>query len=281
MDNAIAIANEVDETVIAPLQFTMNDGEPVVAKVKVEGAGNDVRTGTFVWRDVEIHDGRPTADQLDLDREGYRLIRDQSEVRNWFDADEARRVGYPETAALVKKMTGCSKVVVFDHTPRIDDAALQTARAIRPPATMVHNDFIPDSAVQRVRDVLPADEAEARLKKRYGSINVWRPIKGPVETAPLVICGYGAMTEDDLIISERHYPDGRIGRIYHIAYSPTQRWTYFPHMMPDEAVLLKCYDSLTDGTARWTAHGSFQPPNKPANAAPRESVELRTMIFWD
>ncbi len=276
-----AIAHEADETVTAPLQFTINDGQPVVAKVVVPGAGYDVRTGTFEWHDVEIHDGRPTADRLDLDREGYRLIRDQSAVKNWFDDDEVRRVGYPETEVLVKEITGCSKVVIFDHTPRIDDEALQTERALRPPAKIVHNDFIPDSAAQRVRDLLPADEAEARLEKRYGSINVWRPIKGPVETAPLVICGYGDMADDDLIVSERHYPDGRIGRIYQIAYNPAQRWTYFPHMMPDEAVLLKCYDSLTDGTARWTAHGSFQPPNKPANAAPRESVELRTMLFWD
>ncbi len=273
-----AIAQVADETVTAPLQFTRNDGQLVIAKVKVEGAGPDERTGTFISRDVEIRDGRPIADQLDLDRDGYRFIRHQSAVKSWFDADEARRVGYPETEALIKRITGCSKVVIFDHTPRIDDEALQAARALRPPAKYVHNDFIPDSAAQRVRDVLPADEAEQRLKKRYGSFNLWRPIKGPVETAPLVICGYHDMADEDLVVSERHYPDGRI---YHVDYNPNQRWTYFPHMMPDEAVLLKCYDSLTDGTARWTAHGSFQPPNKPANAAPRESVELRSMVFWD
>ncbi|UCH47787.1 MAG: methyltransferase [Betaproteobacteria bacterium] len=276
-----AIAKRTDETVTAPLQFTVNDGKPLIAKVFREGEGLDERSGTFEWRDVEIHDGRAIADQLDLDREGFQLIRHQSAVSNWFDAEEVRRVGYPETEMLLKAITGCSKVVVFDHTPRIDDEALQMERALRPPAKIVHNDFIPESAEQRVRDLLPADEAEALLKKRFGSINVWRPIKGPVETAPLVICGYGDMRDEDLIISERHYPDGRIGRIYNVAYNPAQRWTYFPHMMPDEAVLLKCYDSLTDGTARWTAHGSFQPPNKPADAAPRESVELRTMIFWE
>jgi len=46
-------------------------------------------------------------------------------------------------------------------------------------------------------------------------------------------------------------------------------------------VLLKCYDSLTDGTARWTAHGTFEIPGTPADAAPRESIEIRTMMFWD
>ena len=272
---------KVGETVTAPLQFTANDGKPVIAKVFVPGAELDKRTGTFEWHEVEIHDGRPNADRLDLDREGFRLIRHQSRVQNWFDAEEVRRVGYPETEALLKEFTGCSKVVVFDHTPRIDDERLQTERALRPPAKIVHNDFVPLSAEQRVRDVLPAGEADARLKKRFGSFNVWRPIEGPVETAPLVICGYGDMRDEDLIVAERHYPDGRIGRIYHVAFNPAQRWTYFPHMMPDEAVLLKCYDSLTDGTARWTAHGSFQPPNKPKNAPPRQSVELRTMVFWD
>ena len=276
-----ATFDKVGKTLTAPLQFTANDGQPVIAKVFVPGDELDKRIGTFEWHDVEIHDGRPNADRLDLDREGFQLIRHQSAVRNWFDAEEARRVGYPETEALLKKITGCSKVVVFDHTPRIDDEALQTERALRPPAKIVHNDFVPQSAEQRVRDLLPAEEAEARLKKRFGSFNVWRPIKGPVETAPLVVCGYGDMRDEDLIVAERHYPDGRIGRIYHVAFNAAQRWTYFPHMMPDEAVLLKCYDSLTDGTARWTAHGSFQPPDKPANAAPRESVELRTMVFWD
>ncbi len=128
---------------------------------------------------------------------------------------------------------------------------------------------------------MPAPEAEQRLAKRFGSINVWRPLKGRVETAPLAICEYGALADDDLIVAERHYPDGRIGRIYNVAYNPRQRWTYFPDMMPDELVLLKCYDSLTDGTARWTAHTSFQVPDTPAGATPRESIEIRSLVFFD
>ena len=231
-----ATVDDTDQTVTAPLQFTVNDGRPLIANVYQPGESHDKRSGTFEWHDVEIHDGRLIAAQLDLDRQGYQLIRHASAVKNWYDAEEARRVGYPETEVLLKAITGCSKVVVFDHTPRIDDEAMQTARGVRPPARIVHNDFIPESATQRVRD---------------------------------------------LIVSERHYPDGRIGRIYNVAFNPAQRWVYFPRMMPDEAVLLKCYDSLTDGTARWTAHGSFDPPDKLANTAPRESVELRTMVFWE
>jgi hypothetical protein len=131
-----------------------------------------------------------------------------------------------------------------------------------------------------VRDLLPAQEAEARLAKRYGSINVWRPIAGPVLTAPLAICEYGSIADGDLIAAERRYQD-RIGGVYHLSYNPRQRWYYFPRMETGEVVLLKCFDSLTDGTARWTAHGSFDHPDTPADAPPRESIEIRTMMFWD
>ena len=134
---------------------------------------------------------------------------------------------------------------------------------------------------QRVRDLLPPEAAEARLNKRYGSINVWRPIQSPVENKPLVICDYDSIDDGDLIAAERQYPDGRVGGIYYLTYNPKQRWYYFPRMERDEVVLLKCFDSLTDGTARWTAHGSFDDPNRPPDAKPRESIEIRTLLFFD
>ena len=52
-----------------------------------------------------------------------------------------------------------------------------------------------------------------------------------------MICGWDDIADEDLIVSERHYPDGRIGVIYHVAYNPAQSWVYF----------LKCTWSAT----RW------------------------------
>ena len=276
-----AFDQAVLDAVTAPVQFTADTGETPIALVHQPGKGPDERTGSFVSREIAMHDGRPIADQLDLDHEGFLFMRWETVVIDFYDDEEVRRVYYPEMEALIKEVTGASKVVVFDHTPRIDDPAAQTETKVRGPATIVHNDFTVSSAEQRVRDLLPPAEAEAWLGRRYGSINAWRPIRGPVETAPLMICGCGSLADKDLIIAERHYPDGRIGRIDHVAYNPAQRWVYFPDMESDEVVLLKCFDSLTDGTARWTAHGSFQPPNLPAGAAPRESIEVRTLLFYD
>jgi hypothetical protein len=268
------------DTVKASVQFGVKAGEPYVSLVREPGAGPDQRAGTYVEREIVVRNGRPLADQLDLDREGFKLMRYGTAMKDFYDEAEVRRVYYPEMDRLVKEVTGCAKVIVFDHTVRVDDPDQQAARKVRAPVPVVHNDFTVRSAPQRVRDLLPPDEAEQRLGKRYGSINVWRPIRGPVETAPLVVCGWNDIAEEDLIAAERRYQD-RIGGIYNLAYNPDQRWFYFPRMERDEVVILKCFDSLADGTARWTAHGSFKNPTSPAGARPRESIEIRTLYFFD
>ena len=45
-----------------------------------------------------------------------------------------------------------------------------------------------------------------------------------------------------------------------------------------EAILIKCYDSAQD-KARFTAHTAFEDPTTPADVLPRESIELRTLVF--
>jgi hypothetical protein len=277
---ASVLDRNASDSIRAAVQFSVNTGETPVALVKAPGEGQDVRHATFESHEVTIRNGRPFADRFTLDGEGFAFLRHPTAVRDFYDEAEVRRVYYPEMEKLVARETGAAKVIVFDHTIRVDDSATQNARKVRAPVRNVHNDFTLRSAPQRVRDLLPPDEAERRLAKRYGSINVWRPIKGPVLTAPLVICEWGAIADGDLIAAERRYQD-RIGGVYHLAYNPDQRWTYFPRMERDEVILLKCFDTLTDGTARWTAHGSVEDPSTPPGAPPRESIEIRTMYFFD
>ena len=268
------------DTVTAPVRFSVDTGQIPVTLVTEPGVPQKPNSGEYEYRDVEIANVRPIADRFELDREGFALMRYGTAVKDFFDDDEVRAVYYPEMDALIKQATGADKVVVFDHTIRVEDEDKRVAHKVRAPVGGVHNDFTLRSAPQRVRDLLPADEAEARLKKRYGSINVWRPLREPVENRPLVICGYSDIDDADLIASERHYGD-RVGGVYRLTYNPKQRWCYFPDMMCNEVILLKCFDSLTDGTARWTAHGSFEDPNAPADAEGRESIEIRTMLFFD
>jgi hypothetical protein len=64
-----------------------------------------------------------------------------------------------------------------------------------------------------------------------------------------------------------------------VKYNPNHRWFYFPEMTTEEALLLKCYDSATDGRTRFGPHTAFVDPTTPADAAPRESIEVRTLVF--
>lgn len=259
--------------------FTVDTGETPVALVKRPGDGPDDRTGAFESREILVRDGRPVADRLELDRHGFALREHATAVRDFADDDDLRRVYYPEMEALIRRETGAAKVVPFDATRRIDDPDAQARMGVRGPAQLMHNDFTAASAAQRVRDLLPAEEAERRLENRFASINVWRPLRGPVRTSPLAICEYGSIADRDLIAAERRYGD-RVGVIYHMAWSPDQRWYYFPDMTPGEVVLLKCYDSGA-GAARWTGHGAFPDPSTPPGAPPRESIEVRTLLFWE
>ena len=276
-----SLAAAPDDSVIVKARFSAGPEQRPVAIVAEPGKGLDNYQGEMVEHDIRVVNGRAFKDQLELDVHGFALTETPTAVRDFYDDEEVKRLYYPEMEKLVAAATGASKVVVFDHTIRVDDRGKMDREKVRAPVTGMHNDFTRRSAPQRVRDLLPPDEAEARLKKRYGSINVWRPIVSPVETRPLAICSFDSIADKDLVAAERHYPDGRIGGIYYLVHNPAQRWFYFPRMAGDEVILLKCYDSLEDGTARWTAHGSFEDPNSPANPIPRESIEIRTLYFFD
>ncbi len=132
-------------------------------------------------------------------------------------------------------------------------------------------------APQRVRDLLP-DEAEALLRGRVQIINLWRPLHGPLWDAPLAVCDARTVHPADLIPSDLVYPE-RVGETYSVTYNPSHRWYYLSAMQPDEALLLKCTDSRTDVPSRFMPHTAFIHPDAPADARPRESIELRSLVF--
>ena len=228
---------------------------------------------------VRIHDLRPLADALSLDHEGFELRRHATAVRDLYHDDLVERVYYPEIEALLRAATGASRVVIFDATRRSDGSGgAQNRDGLRGPASRVHVDYTAQSGPQRVKDLL-GEAAAARLAAtgaRIVQINVWRPIRGPVQRSPLALAEASTVRPEDLIATDQMFPD-RVGEIYHLAYHPAQRWYYAPLMRPDEVLLIKGWDSRDDGRARFTPHGAFDLPDTPADAPPRESIEVRTL----
>jgi hypothetical protein len=270
-------APEAIKQVDATLNYFVNDGTKIFTEASTGGVP-DKRAGTIDPRHVVIHNGRPHAGEFVLERDGFRFVHHDSKVGDFFDQDELRRVYYPEMEKLVKAESGASRVVVFDHTLRTGDDAMREQLEIREVVPRVHNDYTEWSGPQRVRDLL-RDEAEELLQRRFAIVQVWRPIRLPVESFPLAICDARSVSTDDLVVSERRYPN-RVGQTYAITYNPNHKWFWFPRMRRDEAIVFKVFDSLKDGRARWTAHTAFDDPTSPTNARPRESIEIRTLAFF-
>jgi hypothetical protein len=270
---------ETPSTIQASVNYMIEDGKQLFTYTGGPGS-TDIRTGgTADVHTVTMHNGRLVPDGFALERNGFRFIPHDTQMRDFFDEDEIARVYYREMEALIKRETGASRVVVFDHTLRTADDEMREAKKIREVVRRVHNDYTEWSGPQRVRDLM-GDEAEALLKKRFAIVQCWRPIRHPVETFPLAMCDARSMKFDDFVISERRYPD-RIGQTYAVKYNPDHQWYWFPLMRRDEALVFKVFDSAKNGGARWTAHTAFDIPAPPPNARPRESIEIRTLAFFD
>ena len=267
------------ETIEATLSYFADTEAMPVTLVGAPGA-SDLRTGGGKPdpRQIVLRNGRPYADRFALERDGFRFVHHDTKVADFFDEGEVRRVYYPEMEALVKAESGASRVVVFDHTLRTASDELREAAKIREVVRRVHNDYTEWSAPQRVRNLLP-DEADGLLQRRFAIIQVWRPIRHPVESWPLAIADAQSLAPADMVVTERRYPD-RIGQTSAVTYNPAHRWYWFPRMRPDEALVFKVYDSLKDGRARFTAHTAFDDPTTTPHARPRESIEIRTLAFF-
>jgi hypothetical protein len=266
-------------SVEASLTYMVDTGVKPATHLYLPGTDPMRSTGEYRSYDVTIRDGRPIADSFTLEREGFVLRRHQTKVTDFFDADQRREIYDPEIEKLVLEVSGAKRVVVFDQTIRAQSENTRDEMGVREPVPLVHNDYTDKSAPQRVRDMLPPDEAEDLLSRRYSVIQVWRPIRWKVQTLPLAICDAQSVAPEQIFESDLIYRD-RVGETMRMTHSPDHRWFYFPDMDRDEAMVFKCYDTDRGGRARFTAHTAFADPTSPADAPPRESIESRTFAFY-
>ncbi len=271
--------HEVAATVTAEVSYLQPNGKKPA--IYVVGEGEREESGSlFVTRTVEITNGRLVAEPHELDRNGFQFIRQETAFDDFDDPEAIEERYYPEMAALLEQYTGASRVLIFDHNVRKDQPEKDGEILYRPPVKRIHNDYTAKSGPQRLVDLLGPEQAEAVKGKRFAIVNVWRPIEGPLESAPLALADTQSVAHEDFVATDLVYPE-RVGEIYYGAHRPSHRWFYFPKMERDEALLIKGYDSLEDGTARFTLHTSFQDPTAPEDRLPRHSIEVRALLIFD
>lgn len=194
--------------------------------------------------------------------------------------------------------TGASRIYIFDHTIRREPPSVESDRVkaakdaatnqrlLRGPVQRVHIDQSYAAALSRVPYHLP-DEADYLLGGRVQIINVWRPVGRPVARDPLTVAEAQSVPDSDLVPTGLIYPergDGkprRSGETLQVRHNAAHRWFYKSHLSPDEVLLIKCFDSKTDGRARRVPHSAFVDPGASPDAPTRQSIEVRALVFHE
>ena len=236
-----------------------------------------------------------------MDRLGLSLAHLESKCTNIYDSAEVERVMYPEIEKLLLDFfPDATDALVYNHDvfdkdysgDRTEDQDAKNPGVNANYAMLVHNDLNDNSGRVRCRELLTRnlrnfgreqhyteEEADRKMSRRFVSINLAKPIE-PIEQFPFVLCAWPSFADQPYINNYRIYDD-RVGETTRFTYRPNHEWYWFPQQKPTEVSMLKCYDSVTDGSvSRWSFHTACIDPTAPANARCRKNVVVRSFVFF-
>lgn len=271
------------------------------------------KTRKHVPYDSSVKDLRSIRSEFTIDKCGFQLVDHVPREREFLDEESVKELYYPEVREMIKKVSGASEVHVISHMCRRDTHAASVDAAkgkegaefvsIMNPARFVHVDQTYHGAEQVLYLNLPEEEADRRVKKRWGIINVWQPILKPVTRDPLAFCDFRTLDEKDFRTVHANLPPkdageyGKVSKNLHykstearptaryevrnMAHNPNQKWYFASEMSTEEAWIFKIFDSKNDGRAKCAVHSSFALEGQPDYGDPRTSVEVRCFVFWD
>src|SRR4030095_16617415 len=199
------------EAITVEIPYTADSGEKLVNEPFGPNNIRRSRTGSDDRKRMTIRNGRLFGDRLSLDEQGFVFVPHLTQVADFFDAEQLKSVYYPEVELLIRRESGASRVVIFDHTLRSGDEGERETRLIREPVLSAHNDYTEWSGPNRVREALP-DEAEALLERRFAIIQVWRAINQPIRSNPLALADARSGAAQELLVRGPRAPWGPVSQ---------------------------------------------------------------------
>jgi hypothetical protein len=242
----------------------------------------------------------PTSPQC-MDKLGVSLAHCESKCENFYDAAEVERVFYPEIEALLLEFfPDATDALVFNHDvfdkeyigDRTEDQDNKNPGVNATYANLVHNDLNDNSGRVRCRELLTKNlrnfgreqhcteaQADEKMSRRFMSINLAKPME-TVKQNPFVLCAWPSFADQPYITNYRVYDD-RVGETTRFTHRPEHEWYWFPEQKSTEVSMLKCYDSITDGSvSRWSFHTACIDPHLPEDAPCRKNVVVRAFVFF-
>ena len=252
-------------------------------------------------RIAEYHSGLSPNSPECMDKLGVSLAQCESQCQNFYDAEEVERVFYPEMEKLLLDFfPDSTDAFVYNHDvfdkdydgDRTEDQDKKNPGVNAFYANLVHNDLNDNSGRVRCRELLTKnlrnfgreqhyteEEADAKMSRRFMSINLAKPME-TVQQNPFVLCAWPSFANQPYITNYRVYDD-RVGETTRFTYRPEHDWYWFPQQKPTEVSMLKCYDSITDGSvSRWSFHSACIDPTAPEDAPCRRNVVVRSFVFF-
>ena len=249
----------------------------------------------------EYHPGLSPNSPECMDKLGVALAHCESKCENFYDPAEVERVFYPEIENLLLAFfPDSTDALVYNHDvfdkdyagDRTEDQDAKNPGVNANYSNRVHNDLNDNSGRVRCRELLTNNlrnfgreqhfteaEADAKMSRRFMSINLAKPME-TVGQYPFVLCAWPSFADQPYITNYRIYDD-RVGETTRFTYRADHEWYWFPQQKPTEVSMLKCYDSVTDGSvSRWSFHTACTDPTAPDDAPCRKNVVVRSLVFF-
>jgi len=295
-------------SIVSSNAFWRDPARAVQAKTLREEEQNIGRRSLYfpqVLRDArrmkEYYPGLSPNSPACMDKLGVSLAYCESKCRNFYDAAEVERVYYPEIEKLLLEFfPGATDALVYNHDvfdkdykgDRTEDQDNKNPGVNANYANIVHNDLNDNSGRVRCRELLTKnlrnfgrqqhyteEQADAKMARRFMSINLAKPME-TVGQYPFVLCAWPSFADQPYITNYRIYDD-RVGETTRFTYRPGHEWYWFPQQKPTEVSMLKCYDSVTDGSvSRWSFHTACVDPTAPDDAPCRKNLVVRSFVFF-
>lgn len=236
-----------------------------------------------------------------MDKLGVSLAHLETKCTDIFNAHEVEAVYYPEIEKLLLDFfPGATDALVYNHdcfdqdNPRKEDQDNKDPGVNGGYANLVHNDLNDNSGRVRCKELLTKnlrnfgrqieppmtdEQAEEKMSRRFMSINLAKPCE-TVQQNPFVLCAWPSFADQPYITNYRIYDD-RVGETTRFTHRANHEWYWFPQQQPHEVSMLKCYDSITDGSvSRWSFHSACVDPTAPEDAPHRKNLVVRSYVFF-
>ncbi|UKZ96366.1 uncharacterized protein TrAFT101_011162 [Trichoderma asperellum] len=225
----------------------------------------------------------PGAGPFRIEQCGFQIINIHSKLTydEFWDNERVQSVYIPEVKQALKLETGAKYVHVLDYAvrKRHESFPVSTGKEYQydQPTALAHIDFTAKEGERIVR-VLFGDRAEEVLKSRWQAINVWKPIKGPLDDWPLGLCDSRSVDFAKDTIAGDIVFDDFVTENLQIFPSPNFQWYYVPEQNTWEALMFKSADSDETAVPGCPHSGFHNPHARKGNL--RESLDCRAFVFY-